>query len=956
MTSYVLCSCCAQPVAVTPADVGRAVVCPRSRRLVLVAASDLRTDPAGQPRTGGARGRWLAAALVLLLAGTVGLVVWLGLLTRPLAERPADGTTDDPGQSQELTARANTGGLTVDQGTARSAGAGPTPLEDMSSEPRSPLPGSLPIEPREPDPTGTTGVRPNTVPPTGGTEPSTPGTVIRDRRGMLVHKLAKRIDLRTDEELQRELLAVREVALDVPAHPRTSPALVQLAGARQAAGFPYPGPMIAARGREDLAGLPFLTGPGTVLLKPQAEALDALSRQLREAVQRCVGANDPRPDPDQLYALLLAGREPLFRDRKWATAEAVPCIQQMLQAEGQDVRRMSVELLRGIETSEATEALVRWAVFDTAAENRAAAVEALRARDAKAVGRALLAWLRYPWPRAAEHAAEALVALEYRSVVPDLVALLALPAPTAPQTTGVAGESRPFRRELVRVNHPKNCVMCHAPSGSDTDLVRGAVPDPSRPLPGATTPGYYRSGGSFVSATTTYLRQDFSTVLPVPNPGQWSQYQRFDFLVAVRPARVDESAPRQPDPFQTAVLFALRELTGRDLGTSAADWAALKGDVPAPNDRVFAEAARFIALFMSPDPLAALALNEFGTSFLALEPSQRAIVIAYLQRQYGAAGARRALVAFLAGFERSDDATTRARAAELLAAVLAGRDPAVDARTAAQLLGDKSARLRAAGAAGLGSLGAGAKNYYKELIKALQDPEAEVRTEAASALGDLKDGPEEIHIALARATQDAAGRVRLAAADALKRMLVVPESAAEPLAAGLVLKGTWDSNEDRAAFEKTCLALIDDLKHWNKGGFSAVLRAATGDAPTDLPKETVAKLLSAMRPAPKKSLPALVPLLADPAYRGAADGLLFAAGDDGVDALLAGLKHERPAVRAAAATALGHAASLTRQPPPARESWRAASDALAVMATKDSSEDVRRAAAEALPKLVRSNP
>src|SRR5262249_58727615 len=90
--------------------------------------------------------------------------------------------------------------------------------------------------------------------------------------------------------------------------------------------------------------------------------------------------------------------------------------------------------------------------------------------------------------------------------------------------------------EMVRVNHLSNCLMCHAPSKATTDLVRGRIPDPSKPLPPLSQ--YYEdNNGIFVRADVTYLKQDFSVIQPVERPGQWPQMQRFDYIVRAR--RVD---------------------------------------------------------------------------------------------------------------------------------------------------------------------------------------------------------------------------------------------------------------------------------------------------------------------------------------------------------------------------------------------------------------------------------
>jgi hypothetical protein len=140
--------------------------------------------------------------------------------------------------------------------------------------------------------------------------------------------------------------------------------------------------------------------------------------------------------------------------------------------------------------------------------------------------------------------------------------------------------------EVVRINHLRNCVLCHSPSFSPSDLVRGAVPTPGKPLPApASTPQYYETGEAFVKAEVTYLQQDFSVVQTEPHPGQWPGHQRYDYVVRTRRLsaselhnwRLRKKEPPRPDQYEQreAVLFALREITGKDLGTSAQDWAKL---------------------------------------------------------------------------------------------------------------------------------------------------------------------------------------------------------------------------------------------------------------------------------------------------------------------------------------------------------------------------------------------
>ena len=932
MPRFVVCECCGRRLPATSADVGRAVICPTSRRLVTVGPENLQGDDTPAP-VPGARARFarrVAAVVVLFLL--LGLAGWL-LIDRMKAGTPEVARTDPPAPIEP-----------------------PAPTIDPPKPPTETAPAPRPVvPPTTPTPDATAPPRSPVIPPPAPA-PSPPPVVARlDSHGLKIHQLAKRIDLRTPEELLKELLAFREVSLDIPAAPRTTLGLIELAFARKSTGGVYPGPMVAAKNRPDLAGLPFRFGAGTMLFKDRAESLDALSKRLRVVVQECIpaGRTDPRPDPDKLHAALLAGDAGLIRDRKWATAEAVPCIQQMLQADGRDVRRMSVELLRGLDTSGATEALVRWCVFDVDADNRAAAVDALRTRDLPTVSTALVAHLRYPWPRAAEHAAEALVALECRTVVPELAALLALPDPDAPAT--VDGSKERFRREVVRVNHARNCMMCHPPSFADTDLVRAAIPDPARPLTPPTTPGYYTSGSQFVTAATTYLRQDFSAMQPVPAPGLWPEQQRYDYLVAVRPLRTGEAdLPPPASPWRAAILFALRELSGRDLGTTAADWLIVRGNKTVSADLLTLEVNRYLALFTNPEALVLVYLQDFGPSLLTLTPAEQAVVLSRFRRVYGVASTRYAFIAYLEWLARSGEPAVRDQAAKLLLsfAGTASDDPAAfDPVVAAKLLNHANPQVRASAASAIGSLGTTAKPQYKVLLDSLKDADAAVRAATIEALANIPAGPDEMFDAIAAATADASPRVRAAAVDALVKLKLLPKSSARALAEGLVRKGDWDSPEQRAAFEKAVAALLTDLGSRGSAGYSIVLRAATGETATEASPATLAKVLQAFGPPDKSQLAKLVPLLAHKDYRAVAESHLMAAGDDAVPALIDGLRSESAKVREASAEVLGRAASLGRNPPAGRAAWSAALDALAPLKSSDPSAAVKEAAAAALAKL-----
>jgi hypothetical protein len=323
--------------------------------------------------------------------------------------------------------------------------------------------------------------------------------------------------------------------------------------------------------------------------KESAENLQVLSRKLRIYLAGSVPRDgiDTRPDPVALRRKLLEGPDAERGD--WQQPEAVPTLTQLLQAEDRPLRLLLVELLARIKGRAASQALAQRALFDLSDEVREAAVAALRERPRDDCRRLLLDGFRYPWPPVADHAAEALVALRDRDSVPDLVRLLDEPDPALPAFAGRAdGRLGPaVVSELVRVNHLKNCLLCHAPSLAPNEPVRGLVPTPGQPVPPAFSPQYYESTtGIFVRADVTYLKQDFSVPQPVVRPEPWPASQRFDYLVRTRPAAVDELtallARRDGYPQREAVLFALRELTGKDAGPTALDWQSVLASARAP--------------------------------------------------------------------------------------------------------------------------------------------------------------------------------------------------------------------------------------------------------------------------------------------------------------------------------------------------------------------------------------
>lgn len=349
--------------------------------------------------------------------------------------------------------------------------------------------------------------------------------------------------------------------------------------------------------RVDLQGLPLLLGNACRTDKADAKQMTTYSRELRRATRidqmrrRSAEAErassrqmsqpegsfyykSPRQVPVHLVEYTLEYQ--LKKSTTWAKPGAVPALVQILQAEDEGRRLVLIALLAQIESKAATAGLVQRAVFDTSADMRDEAVAALKRRPADEVRPLLLQALCHPWAPAADHAADALIALRDREALPALVNLLDQPDPCRPLRNERGKWTVP---ELVRFNHLRNCQLCHAPSFDRDDPIRGLIPTPGQPIPEV----YYDfEKGNFVRADFVYLRQEFSVSLPVKDHGVWPSMQRFDYLVRQRELSDEEAevmlnlrrreGDRAGYPQRYAVLAALRGLTERDGGTSADEW------------------------------------------------------------------------------------------------------------------------------------------------------------------------------------------------------------------------------------------------------------------------------------------------------------------------------------------------------------------------------------------------
>jgi hypothetical protein len=268
----------------------------------------------------------------------------------------------------------------------------------------------------------------------------------------------------------------------------------------------------------------------------------------------------------------------------------LPAMMQIVPSEATSYRASIAQQLAVVPegTEPAVEALVRLALFEPFEDVRRTAISSLRKHPPAASEASILAGFRHPWPVVAHRAADVIIANRRIDVVRKLADFLDEPDPAAPFRQESAGPKTFMVRELVRINHHRNCLMCHPPA-DDKDVrtsigLVARVPSCDEALPPSVSNLYYssRPGDILVRANETYLRPDFSLFQEVVNSGRWPHRQRFDFIVRVRPATPEEversRAPRAAGnevPISAqhqAALSALRELTGWDLGTQASAW------------------------------------------------------------------------------------------------------------------------------------------------------------------------------------------------------------------------------------------------------------------------------------------------------------------------------------------------------------------------------------------------
>ena len=259
-----------------------------------------------------------------------------------------------------------------------------------------------------------------------------------------------------------------------------------------------------------------------------------------------------------------------------------------------------VKYLSSVSHVEATRALARMAIFSRGEDARKTAIDALKIRRERDYTEILVNGLRYPWPAVARRAAEAITKLERNDLVPQLIDVLEQPDPRAPVTQEVKGKRVPVVREMVRVNHHRSCLLCHAPGNTGKvsgDAVSAEVPVPGQPLNSAVRPlqhlaarnprarRCYLFATGFLRFSSSRRRQPLAGDATLRFPGAHARLTD-DEATAYR----DKLKPREEgafSPYQRAALAALRELTGRDTEPTPEAWRRLL-KLPADSQRKMA--------------------------------------------------------------------------------------------------------------------------------------------------------------------------------------------------------------------------------------------------------------------------------------------------------------------------------------------------------------------------------
>ena len=394
---------------------------------------------------------------------------------------------------------------------------------------------------------------------------------------------------------RREVASVPEVAIEKKFSPQITPvaakaqiqALITKIRAENAGQNRDAFVLAQMDRRPELRGMPFIMGTACRLDGNRANSFQTAVQATREGLEQ----DARRSRPTQNHAEEVAPFWSMYQAQSGGqgvnNAPGVAALTQILAPERPGLRRSLVQNLATSTQPEATRAIARAAIFDVDGNIRLAAIESLKGRPKEHdIDDILLQGIRYPMPNVAHNAAYAIIELKRDTLLAPLTKFLDEPAPGDPEKKTVDKKEVSEVREVVKINHHRNCLLCHPPSATgQPNEVPGVIPIPGSAFPTSPKEAYGAAqslGEPMVRADTTYLRQDFSLLLPVENAAPWPALQRFDFLVRSRVidgaelATLLEKVQARPADFLSenhkAALDVLRRLTGQNAEPNQAAW------------------------------------------------------------------------------------------------------------------------------------------------------------------------------------------------------------------------------------------------------------------------------------------------------------------------------------------------------------------------------------------------
>jgi hypothetical protein len=337
------------------------------------------------------------------------------------------------------------------------------------------------------------------------------------------------------------------------------------------------------RYRPDLKDLPF-TGAAEAGMTPERRAIEREFGLAWLAFRR--GTSNPLAFASPLVAQppddsgeRLMWPKPGLRSGDELRAIADLAMHRLFHLDGEH-RLNLVQILQSLPDERVSPRLAHVAVFAPESEVREAAVASLLVRRSGAYEYVLVRNLTHPLPQIVQNAADALIKLQVEDPY-YLEPIARLLKYEEVRDFGTAEEPVRSVKEVVKLNHLRNCMLCHPPSSqahfSNDNALNANVPNPREKLstPMQISGGYGAADlAQAIRFDVSYLRPDFSLTLPVDektHAGVWPDRQRFDFLVRRRRLTsaeykaYEKSRPfLPPNATRAAALHILRELTGYD--------------------------------------------------------------------------------------------------------------------------------------------------------------------------------------------------------------------------------------------------------------------------------------------------------------------------------------------------------------------------------------------------------